>query len=380
MFSYIIKKINRTIKVNKLNSKLITSILAYLIITPIDAILYLQWINSMNNYKWIAGCIIYPLFGLLYFAIPTCYEIYKNKINKSISKKELLEVGLMDSLGSVMTALTIPYISIMLNVVISKLVLPMTMVVSYCYLHKQYLWTHYFGVIITIFGVISAAVPKIIYTETQVNYIAIVIFTMSLVPAVLSFIIKEIYLKKHKQIDVCYMNTIISIFQLLFGCLFLPLIMVPIKEFNLKPKDFFNYISNSLKCQFCGINSEENDNCKLSFVYLMSFQLFGSIANYLMFVIIKEGSSVMFIITNTLRTPITAMMGFFLIYYNMIKFTEGESFIFTWFDIISLILIVIGSIFYSLNKEIEPEQDENDKNDDTLNIPLLKSDDLGMVF
>ena len=352
IYSYFVDKLNE----NKLNPALVTAILTYLIITPIDAILYLQWINSMTNYRWICGGIIYPFFGFLFFAVPTLYKMYKKDINLNCSINELAKIGLMDSLGSVLTALVIPFISIMLNVIVSKLVLPMTMVASYIFLNKRYLWTHYLGICITIFGIIVASVPKLLMDDDNTNALAMIIFVISLIPSVASFVIKENYLKENFDANSLYMNTIISGFQIMVGVFTLPLVMLPLPGLNVKPNEFGQYISNALSCQFGGINSTEGDNCQYSFLYLIAFQLFGTIANLLMFTIIREGSSVTFIMVNTLKTPITALMGFFLIYYNVVKFTEGESFIITWLDVVSLIFVLIGSIFYGFNKEIELDQ------------------------
>lgn len=347
---------NDILYANKLNPTLVTAIIAYLIITPIDAVLYLQWINSISNYKWFGSAIIYPFFGLLFFTVPTLYKMYKNDININCTTTDLAKIGLMDSLASIMTALSIPFISIMLNVVVSKLVLPMTMIASLIFLKKKYLWSHYTGVVITLFGILAAAVPKFLLDNVdKINPAAMTVFVCSLIPGVASFMIKEVHLKENPNVDSWYMNTIIFIFQVIVGFLTLPLVMLPLPGLNVYPEHFGSYISNSLNCQFGGVNTLEGDNCRFSFLYLIVFQLFGTISNILMFTIIREGSSVIFIMINTLKTPITALMGFFLIYYNVIKFTEGESFVITWLDVISLIFVLIGSVFYALNKEIQED-------------------------
>jgi hypothetical protein len=175
-------------------------------------------------------------------------------------------------------------------------------------------------------------------------------FICSLVPGVASFIIKESYLKKYKNANPWYMNTIICVFQIGIGIMSLILIKLPIPSVYVD--DFGLYIKNSLLCQFAGVNSMDGDNCKYSLLYLLMFQIFGTAANILMFTIINEGSAVMFIMFNTLKTPITALMGFFLIYYNVISYTKEESFVITWLDVVSLVLVCIGSGFYAIKKEI----------------------------
>ncbi len=350
-FSSLIGWITQKMYVNKLNSVLVMAIIAYLALTPIDAVLYIEWLNTMTNYKWIAGSLIYPFFGLLFFTVPTLYKMWKGELNTNFPIYDLAKIGLMDSLGSIMAALTIPYVSIMLNVIISKLVLPMVMGTSYFVLKKRYVWTHYIGVAITIFGVMTAAIPSLVSGNDNTNGAAMFFFICSLIPGVASYIIKEMYLKENPDADSWYMNTVISLFQVGVGLLTLPLVMLPIPGLNIKPDNFGLYLSNSLKCQLGGTNTMDGDDCKLSFMYLLLFQLFGTAANILMFVIIKHSSSVTFIMINTLKTPITAMLGFAIIYYNLIKITEGESFTFTWLNVLGLVFVLIGSIFYGLNKE-----------------------------
>jgi hypothetical protein len=167
----------------------------------------------------------------------------------------------------------------------------------------------------------------------------------SLVPGVVSYIIKEIYLTQHKNADSWYMNTIISIYQVIIGICSLALLKLPIPA--LYVDNMGKYIGDSLSCQLFGYGS----TCKYSLLYLLTFQVFGTIANILMFQIIRKGSSVTFIMINTIKTPITALMGFFLIYFRVITYTKEQKFVITWLDIVSLILIIIGAIQYTSSKE-----------------------------
>ena len=365
MFEYLNNAVTRVQKKfigENMNPKLASAIIAYLIITPIDAILYLQWINTMTNYKWMAGGIIYPLGGLICFLVPTMLKLYKQTIRtEGYPKLQLAQIGCMDSIGGILSALTIPFISIMLNVIISKLSLPITMVASYTVLQKRYLWSHYLGVAVTIFGILTAAVPKLVEGSSTANPIAIIFLVVSLFFGVASNIIKEMYLKKRPDADSWYMNTIISLFQVGIGFITLPLVMLPIP--GLEEKNLGTYISNALACQFGGVNSLEGDDCTYSLLYFLIFQLFGTAANILMFSIIREGSSVMFLMINTLKAPITALMGFVLIYNNVITYTKEESFVITWLDVVSLVVVVIGSIFYVLKPEIEHDYNQVDTED-----------------
>lgn len=394
MFKPITSRINKLVRLfdgEKINSELLTSILMYLIITPVDAILYMQWINTMSEYTWMAGAVIYPLFGLFFFAIPTMImqnkkyildrmkssayipAIIPDKFNMYIDeitqeqmdypKFQLAQIGSMDSMGSILGALSTPFISIMLNVIISKLTLPMTMFASYFFLNKKYKKYHYLGVTTTMFGILVAAIPKLYLHNTNTEPAWLLLFICSLIPGVISYIIKEIYLTQYKNADSWYMNTIISIYQVCIGICSLLLLKLPIP--TLYVSDMGKYIGDSLQCQFY--------SCKYSLLYLLMFQVFGTIANILMFKIIRKGSSVTFIMINTIKTPITALMGFFLIFFRVITYTQEQKFVITWLDIISLILIIIGAIQYTSAKE--KTNDETVKDDKYKLLEAIEQDD-----
>lgn len=374
----ITKKLNQLLKMfggTKMNSDLMSSILSYLVVTPIDAILYYQWINTLQDYTWIAGAVFYPLFGFLYFLIPTLVARHKkyllkkmensnyissyfvNKFNYYIEeitdeqinypKLELVEIGSMDSLGSILGALSTPFISIMLNVIVSKLTLPMTMLASYIFLNKHYKKNHYFGVTTTLFGIMVAAIPKLYMGNTETHPIWLMLFICSLIPSVASYIIKELYLTRYTDANSWYMNSVISVFQIGFGLLSLALLKLPIPSFQVE--DMGKYIGDAIKCQFG--NTEIGEQCKYSLLYMLAFQIFGTIANILMFNIIRKGSSVTFIMVNTIKTPITAIMGFVLICFRVITYTNEQKFVITWLDIVSLILILIGAMQYTSQSE-----------------------------
>lgn len=365
MFKPITSRVNKIVRFfdgEKINSELLSAILLYLIITPIDAILYMQWINTMSDYTWIAGAVIYPLFGLIFFAIPTLIMQHKKyildklptciaeKFDKNIEeitqdqinypKFQLVQIGSMDSASSILGALSAPFISIMLNVIVGKLTLPMTMLTSYIFLGKRYKKYNYLGVITTMFGIFVAAIPKLYLHNTNTDPIWLLIYVCSLIPSVASYIIKELYLTQHTNANSWYMNTIISVYQVFIGICSLALLKLPIPSFYVA--DMGKYISGSINCQIIG---------RYSLLYLLTFQIFGTVANILMFKIIKKGSSVIFIMINTIKMPITALMGFFLISFRVITYTEEQKFIITWLDIVGLILIIIGACLYTSTKE-----------------------------
>ena len=41
--------------------------LILIVVTPLDYILYIRWLDGMINYKWFASSFIFPLFGIIFY-------------------------------------------------------------------------------------------------------------------------------------------------------------------------------------------------------------------------------------------------------------------------------------------------------------------------
>lgn len=361
------------------NFKLYLYILALLVFTSIDYILYVNWIDTMKNYNWYAGSFIFPLIGCLFFWIPTWYYIYIKKEDfhheKNIQQKNLFKIGVLDSLNSIGGTFATPFLSIVIMTITDKLTLPLMMLASYFILKRRYLKSHYLGCLLTIYGIMVAFVPDFQSDKTN-NYLWLTIYTLALIPAVASFCIKEVYLKnKSHEYNIYWLNAWISVWQLLFGFITFPILFIPLPPpagNNIQPSEVPEYFLNATKCQFGGVNSLDNDNCRYSFVLLFLYQCINTLINILMFLIIREGSSVNFIIVNALKSPVTAYLG-------SIKLLAGDhQKSITSADLFSFIILFIAAIVYNDQEEIEEkidtqleyyeELDEGQNNSSTISI------------
>ena len=335
------------------NMKLFISMLSYLILTPIDSIVYIQWINSLMNYKWLSGAIVYPLIGTLFFYIPLVWYKKKGLItdeNTNLEQKYLFILAIFDSCGSILGSLTVPYINILIMVVLGRITLPLTMICSYFLLNRRYHTNHYIGLGLTLSGVVLIIIPQLMKGhQTESNPLAILIYTLSIVPGVLSYIYKEKCLKGQQELNIWWMNSWISLWQFVIGLLTIPMLFLPYTPFT--PDTFIDYIKNGLGCQFAGINHYTSDKCRLSFLWLIIYQSISTLANILMFMILRHGSSLMYLVLATLKAPITGFLGYILISYNFIYTTDAQKVQIFATDYISLILIIAGSVVYNLKQE-----------------------------
>jgi len=334
------------------NMRLAISMISYLILTPIDSIVYIQWINGLMNYKWLSGAIIYPFIGTLFFYLPLIWYRKKGLIteeNTNLEQKYLFILAIFDSCGSILGSLTVPYINILIMVVLGRITLPLTMIFSYFLLNRRYYSNHYFGLALTLSGVFLMIIPQLLKEQKESNPLSILIYTLSVVPGVLSYIYKEKYLKGQAELNIWWMNCCISLWQFVIGMLTIPILFLSNTYFT--PETFIDYIKNGLDCQFGGINHYSSDNCRLSFLWLAIYQFISTLANVLMFMILRHGSSLMYLVLATLKAPITGFLGYILISYNLIYTTDAQKVQIFPTDYISLVLIIAGSIVYNLKQE-----------------------------
>ena len=167
----------------KANFKLYIYIACLLVFTSIDYILYVNWVDTMSNYNWYAGSFIFPLIGCLFFWIPTWFLQYVKKEpfieERKIEQKDLIKIGILDSLNSIIGTLATPFLSIIVMTITDKLSLPLIMLASYIVLKRRYYRSHYLGAFLTIYGILEAFVPDFTSNKTN-NYLWLMLYIISL--------------------------------------------------------------------------------------------------------------------------------------------------------------------------------------------------------
>ena len=116
------------------------------------------------------------------------------------------------------------------------------------------------------------------------------------------------------------------------------------------------YFVNATLCQFSGINSKLDDDCSNNLFLMLLYQVISTVINILMFKIIREGSSVYFVLINSLKLPIQGWLASY-------KFLAGRNYSpITWNDFFSFILLIVATLVY------------NDKKEEDINKPILNLD------
>jgi len=189
-----------------------------------------------------------------------------------------------------------------------------------------------------------------------------IIFLASIFPNAFSNVYKEKNLKS-VDLDVWYLNGWIAIYQGIFGLISIPAITIPFP----KPaevitfKEMGQYLVDSSKCFFQGINSRPNDDCPYVIYIFFIYLAFNIGFNVCMLIIFKRGSAVLFTIASTARLPLTGFL-------FQVKFLAGaKTVMLTIYDYLALIAIIIGIVLYRYKKEQKMEIPETSETRPLLN-------------
>jgi drug/metabolite transporter (DMT)-like permease len=354
--------------------------LMLIFITPLDYILYIKWIDSMEYYNWYASSFIFPLFGIFSFYVGTKYLENKGLIKEEnkMEQRPLQYMGIMDGLNSTLGSVATPYLSIIVMTILDKFSLPLIVASSILFLKRGYLKNHYLGVFLTIYAIMVSYLPN--FSDGTFNeWWATLLFIVSLIPAVGSYILKEKYLD-NRPIDIWWMNLWVCIWQFTFGLVMFPIMLIPFGEpgKNHIPSDnIWNYLKGATVCQFTSSNYGEHDHCENSLLLMICYQLISTLINVLMLYIIRKGSSTYFVIINSLKIPIQAWLASYreLAGPNYKPINAN--------DLFSFLLLIVATLIYNDQDEIKFEKkfkplitlDEEDY-DDSLIMNNISDKDL----
>jgi drug/metabolite transporter (DMT)-like permease len=267
-----------------------------------------------------------------------------------IKQNHLFIIGLLEFFGllfAVISVLNIPYLY---TLIFGKSIIVLMMFSNYIFLNRRYYINHYLGAFIILTGIFISTIPIFFNKSDNSEYVNIgylLLYILSLGIHVINYTFREMFIKKDINLNVYMMNFYINLWQLLIGIICFPIIMLPIKGFGINPNDFSLYLNNAASCQFLQKNSIGDDsNCNYSLLWMFSNEILYISITYLIFEIIKKGSSVLYSIQNILIVPTTALIAYFCFKYEIIHATKAQKFSFYKEDYISIFLIMLGLAIY----------------------------------
>uniref|UniRef100_A0A7S3G041 Uncharacterized protein n=1 Tax=Palpitomonas bilix TaxID=652834 RepID=A0A7S3G041_9EUKA len=321
----------------------------------IDFVLYVRMAYKMKNYEWFLSQILLSFFYCVVLWPVTWIKMYAtNHITKemrSVPLRKFFIMGMLDSIGNLLSTIPAPFLSGALNVVIPQGIIFVNMLLSLIFLKTRYKLTHIAAAIVVFLGIVIAVYPKMCDGGGSQFYWIALLF-ISNVPQAASNVYKEYALKAY-DLDVFYVNSWVALFQLLFGILLAPTVFVPILSGasaadTLKPAEFGQYLKESILC-FAGISSKPGDICGckdgpvyLVFIVFIGFNITFNIAYLLVF---KYGSATLAVVAGAVRLALSDF-GF------SIPFVAGEAYaLLQATDVIALVFLLLGVVWYRVLPE-----------------------------
>lgn len=227
------------------------------------------------------------------------------------------------------------------------------MVLSYIFLATRFKRGHILGSILVLYGGLVNMIPIFAGQESAnmpdptVGWITL--YIASLVPSAISNVYKEIGLKG-VDLDIWYANMWISIYQIILGVA--TVWTVRIRAFSDPPIPWSELVPYMYKAHECFLgNPVELGGKELPcdsgvFQTFMVFIVFNTIYNQLILYILKEGSSVLFVVSSAVGLPLTD-----LLYMLPILTGTAAGQKFTIYDGFALFVLVMGLLVYHSEKE-----------------------------
>ncbi|KAL9658109.1 hypothetical protein ABK040_013022 [Willaertia magna] len=324
----------------------------------IDFVLFVRMTKKMKNYEYMLADVFLSL-GFCFISWPvTWFKMARGSIDKkqrAFPSYKFIAMGVLDSLGNIISTIPSAFVSGPVNVLMGQSVVLVNMIASFIFLHFRYNIFHISGVILVLAGITIDIFPLFANGAAGDDpnaWLWILLLFISNIPMAASNVYKEKYLKE-ANLDVFYLNSWVAIYQFIFGLMsvFTVYIVLPDSP-HVEPKDMYNYIWNGIKC-FFGVNSELTDQCDWFWAVFMVFICFNMTYNILILVVFKRGSSTLAVVASVARLALSNF-GF------LIKPLAGEAYqpSLSWFDIIALVLLILGIVVYSAtNEKVAGESD-----------------------
>lgn len=268
--------------------------------------------------------------------------------------RKFIMMGLCDSIAGLCSSLGGAFSTGQVQTVINQFNIPLTLLIGKVFLMNEYSRNQFVGAGLIMFGSLICTLHSSSGADTgSTLWFGPIILMVSCVPNSASNIFKE-WSFRAQNLDVFLMTTSVSLYQVLLGFVFTPLLAFP--AFGGLPlsevPDNFSQGWACFKGEFI-----DGFECHLEpypWVILMVYVFVNFGLNVLLLLITKHGSALLLVISSALSLPFTNLM--FTTSFVMGKEAEEWS----WLNACGLLVVVVGFLIYSLmtdeNGEFMPVQ------------------------
>eukprot|EP01096_Ripella_sp_DP13-Kostka_P013751 TRINITY_DN601_c0_g1_i1.p1 TRINITY_DN601_c0_g1~~TRINITY_DN601_c0_g1_i1.p1 ORF type:complete len:525 (-),score=217.52 TRINITY_DN601_c0_g1_i1:76-1527(-) len=341
---------------------------AVVIVGTANRVLFRKMLYPMANYAFFTN----QLTSFIYIPVfwPVVWTLmWAGKITKEMREFpwwKFVVMGMLDSLAGLLMTFGGAHTNGSMQLLLSQAAIPFTMAFSIVvsldslqFIFKRamivrYKWNHYTGAVIIISGIfVSLYAQLFIETSSGGNQTVsgLIIYFMGSIPTAFSGVYKEIGFKG-ADLEVNYLNAWVAFWQFVIGMLFLP--VTTFQSFGGLPFDSIpGNLWDGARC-FMGFNSLPTDDCEGAGVAVMSYLVANIFYNVVILAMIKYGSAALLYVASALILPLADLC--FTQSWIMGPYAQSLSI----FDVIGLIVIILGLVIYRFLGGKESPADEED--------------------
>lgn len=283
-------------------------------LAAVNQLSYKVTLNSFSSKSTNYGFFVNQA-GVLLYLIPTAILSLVILLKNPNSLKKLLKssweiflwMGLLDASSSTLGSIAGAYTPGQLQTILNQSIIPITMLLCYLFLGYFFKYAQISGASCILFGAIFASSSFFFSPSTELaisstRYGAIIVYFISIVFSSLSNVYKD-HKMKQDDLDEVHTSTIVSLWQLIFGFLFLPLLNLPALG-GLTVEEMSHQLQDGYLC-LRGHNPTKDDDCSYAFNSFVFYTIVNFFYNILLLVITKRGNAVLLVISQALSLPIT---------------------------------------------------------------------------
>ena len=332
----------------------------YLLLSVVIAVANaITWKRTLNRFRATDGSaanleffvtewtiLLYVLLAALILAYRWLFTPLITAEQKAYPQRKFALMGLLDAVAGLSSSLGGAFTSGGVGSILNQANIPVTMLLSRSFLHSRYTITQYIGAALIVAGSLFAAVPSTGAdsagsSSSSTMWYGPLILLLSCVPNSASNCYKE-YSFQSQGLDMYYLTTLVSTWQVLLGCLFCPLLSLP----GLGGLSLSDLPANFAQGWSCFLGQRvEGYECHLSsppYVVLLLYVAVNFVYNVLLLLITKHGSALMLVIASALSLPFTNLV------FTSRLFMGREAEAWSWWTAAGLLVVVLGFLLYSL--------------------------------
>ncbi|GMH64830.1 hypothetical protein TrLO_g4870 [Triparma laevis f. longispina] len=318
-------------------------------------------INFPHNYEFFVN----EVNVAMYFAIALGIIYYKKHFTGLQGRHwwskqkfyfvQFLNMGFLDSFAGFLSCIGGAFVGGAVQSLINQTIIPLTLILSIIFLKASYGFKQNLGAGIIVMGAVVSVLPSFLEPKeassarTATTATGIIVFLASVVPGAFSNVYKEYAFKTSEHsVDIYYMTTWVTLFQVLTGLLFMPAQSIPALggvPFN----EMGQQMIDGSRCMV-GENPMPGDECEGAGGILLVYVGVNFFYNVFSLLVVKHGSASLSVIAAAVALPLTNMS----FSWKQVMGVDYEPF--DYRNLISTAIVLLGFIIYSRGGSDEGEE------------------------